>query len=222
MRYYPVNLDIANKRCVIVGGGDVSLRKVESLLSSGAKVTVISPELNDGLKELLKNGEIAHVQRIFQAGDTQGASLVIGATDDERVNESVFREASESGTLVNIVDDPQKCNFTVPSTIIRGDLTITISTGGKSPALAKRIRQELENNFGPEYETFLDLMGAIREQILKRSKDSNTNKEIFERLIYSDILQLIRDGHFEKVEKQVEELVGENIPVKPNKGKTNA
>ena len=142
--YYPVYLSLEGKKCVVVGGGEVAWRKVETLLAAGTKVCLVSPEITPGIDELVKAGKLVHIRREYRTGDLEGAFLVIGATDNEDINRQVACDAEKTGILVNIVDVPKLCNFIVPSKVERGDLIISISTGGTSPALAKKIRKQLE------------------------------------------------------------------------------
>ncbi|MFH1624175.1 MAG: bifunctional precorrin-2 dehydrogenase/sirohydrochlorin ferrochelatase [Pseudomonadota bacterium] len=209
MKYYPINLDITDKRCVVLGGGAVAERKVESLLKCRGAVTVISPVLTPRLKDLLSRGRIQHVGRNYQRGDLDGAFLVFGATNDSAVNAEASEEAHKKGTLVNIVDTPKRCNFIVPSVVDRADLVMTISTSGKSPALAKKIRKELEVTYGEEYSIFLTIMGAVRERLLKTGTDSKSNRRAFYRLIQSSMLDLIRGRKKEGVNTILKDILGE-------------
>lgn len=171
MTYYPVCLDIKNKRCVVVGGGKVAFRKVESLLEAGARVIVISPEIIPALQELVHKesrfveapfvNKITHLPREYKSGDIKkGTFLVIAATDDLQLNAKIADEAKRLNLLINVVDAPKLCNFIVPATLRRGNLTISVSTSGKSPALAKKIKEDLQNIYGAEYE---DLLNSFKE-----------------------------------------------------------
>ena len=133
MRYYPINVNIKGKRCLIVGGGQVAERKVEGLLKAGAKVVVISSRLTPKLKRLSDRGIIMNIARNYRKGDLKGAVLAFGATNDPGINRRILREAREEGVFLNAVDDPQNSDFAVPSLVCRGDLLISISTGGKKP-----------------------------------------------------------------------------------------
>ena len=135
MRYYPVHLDIKNQNCLVVGGGGVGTRKVKTLLECGARVTVVSPDPSQQLAKLASEGSITLTQRIYRSADLDGMFLVIGATDDENLNQQISTDAEKSNILCNIADRPEVCNFILPSIVRRGDLVITISTSGKSPAL---------------------------------------------------------------------------------------
>ncbi|ADJ25768.1 siroheme synthase [Dehalogenimonas lykanthroporepellens BL-DC-9] len=164
--YYPVFLDLTGKKCLVVGGGAVAWRKVESLLGSGAEVTVISPSLIPEINRLAEQSQVTIVNRVYAEGDLLGFFMVIAATDDVMVNGAVFREASKLGMLVNVVDDTANSNFIVPSVLRRGDMAIAVSTSGSSPALARRIKSDLTDIFGEEYADVVSLVGQIREELL--------------------------------------------------------
>ncbi len=148
MRYYPVYLDINGRKCVVVGGGAVGARKVNTLLACGARVTVISPEATAELNDLAEQGGISLIRRPYQSSDLDGAFMVIGATDDEAINHRVHADAEARNLLCNIVDQPRVCNFILPSIVQRGDLVIAVSTSGRSPAFAKKLRKELKSSSG--------------------------------------------------------------------------
>ena len=178
----------------MVGGGEVAERKVCSLLDSQAQVTVISPQLTSVLEALWREGRIDYRSQEFHEGDLKGVFLVIGATDNPEINSHIGIRAKQEGVLVNLVDDAEGSDFIVPSIVVRSDLVISISTGGKSPALAKQIRQELEVRYGREYAVFLDMMGELRKEVIELIPDSSRKEEVFRSLVKSDILQLIARG----------------------------
>jgi precorrin-2 dehydrogenase/sirohydrochlorin ferrochelatase len=209
MRYYPIHLSIKGRNCLVVGGGQVGTRKVNTLLECGAKVTVVSPNPTQQLKELIADGAITLKQRYYQPDDLNGMFLVIGATDDEDLNQQISNDAKGSNTLCNIADRPAACNFILPSVVNRGDLVITISTSGKSPALAKKLRKTLENQFGEEYTNFLSLMGAIRKKLLRKTHEPEAHKVVFNQLIDSQLLQFIRDGKKGEINALLGEVLGE-------------
>lgn len=209
MKSYPICLvNLQDERCLVVGGGAVAERKARSLLQAEARVTVISPILTGGLQQLVEEGRMEWVPRAYQQGDLAEAFLVIGATDDTDTNERVWQEAVERGLLVNIVDDLARCNFIVPSLVRRGDLCLAISTGGKSPALAKRLRERLEAEFGPEYAEFVALLGDLRERVKAKYPETEERKATWYRLVDSDIIELIRQGRDDLVRQRVREIVG--------------
>lgn len=210
MRYYPVQLDIRRRRCLVVGGGGVGTRKVETLLSCGARVEVVSLEATDTLRRLAERGLITLRERAYAASDLRGVLLVIGATDDEELNRRISADAAAAHILCNIADRPEKCNFILPAVVQRGDLVLTVSTSGKSPALAKKLRQELERQFGEEYALLLQLMGAIRRRLLAEAHAPEAHKPIFEKIVNSDILSWIRDGRMEAVNRLLAEVLDES------------
>jgi len=183
MGYYPIFLDLQGKRCVVVGGGEVATRKVQGLLDAGAEVSVVSPTLTETLSMLAEWGIIQHTARAFQASDVDGCALVIGATDHLAVNTAVCEAARRQGIWVNIVDTPDACDFIAPAVVRRGALQIAISTGGKSPTLAKQIRIQLEQLYGQEYAELLTWLGEQRERIRRLAVDAATRKAFHEQLV---------------------------------------
>ena len=168
-RYYPVSLNVHGRKCLVVGGGKVALRKIKSLLEHGAKVEAISPEFCQELKELAKNGKMKDTQRGYAPGDITGVFLVIAATNENDINNSVADEAHRQNILINVVDDPSRSNFILPSYLSRGDITISVSTNSASPALARKIRTKLEQNFGDEYTDLAALIKEIRSEFKDKS-----------------------------------------------------
>ncbi|OQB54709.1 MAG: Siroheme synthase [Deltaproteobacteria bacterium ADurb.Bin151] len=208
MKYYPVFWNIAGKKCVVVGGGDVAARKVTRLLDCNAKVCVVSPGLVPELEELKRNRLIDHVNDAYESKYLNGAVLVIGATDDEKINDAISKDAKEKNLPVNIVDDPQKCDFILPSLIERGDLTIACSTGGQSPALARYLREELELVYGEEYAVLASILGQLRT---KMEKNAGVGKTWFNQLMSAGLLDAIRSRDTRKVKTIVRDITGEEI-----------
>src|SRR5512136_672638 len=217
MRYYPIGLDISGRRCLVIGGGEVGERKAQRLLECGARVSVVGRELTPALAGLAREGRIDHIPGDYDKGLLEGAFLVIGATDDRAINENIFRDARKRGVLANIVDDPEHCDFILPALCRQGDLVITVATGGKSPALAKKLRKELEEHYGPEYETLLKIMGELRGKIIDRGEGSDENRKLFEALVDSDILEPIRKGAWKKAEKIIKDMTGVSIDLRSMK-----
>ena len=213
MRYYPIHLDIKNRNCLIVGGGAVGTRKVTTLLECGARVTVVSPDPTPQLTQLASEGSITLKKRAYRSDDLSGMFLVIGATDDESLNRQISKDAGRAHILCNIADCPEVCNFILPSIVRRGDLVITISTSGKSPALAKHLRQKLETQFGREYADFLLLMGAIREKQLSQAHEPEAHKTLFNQLIDSDLIQLMQAGKTEEINSLLYKILGEGYKI---------
>jgi precorrin-2 dehydrogenase/sirohydrochlorin ferrochelatase len=200
---FPINLNVQGCKCLVIGGGKVAERKVESLLQCEADIYLVSPKVTQNLEKLAGEGAIKLINRAYNTNDLDGCFLVISATNDQQVNHNVANDCLLRNILINVVDDPDKCNFTVPSVLRRGSLCIAVSTDGKSPILAKKIREELEERFGAEYAEFLDLMGEIRDQVMRDIPDEKKRIMIFKCLIDSDILDLIRKGNKDLVSKQV-------------------
>ncbi|MBC2695947.1 MAG: bifunctional precorrin-2 dehydrogenase/sirohydrochlorin ferrochelatase [Desulfobacteraceae bacterium] len=209
MRYYPVNLDIQNRKCLVVGGGSVSNRKVMTLLECGAVVTVVSPDVAEELLELVEKKMIELRRRPYESSDIDGMFLVIGATDNEELNWQINKDAERQNKLCNIADRPEACNFILPSIVNRGNLVIAISTSGKSPAFAKKMRQDLEKEFGEEYDEFLQLMGAIRKKALSEKHEPEAHKHLFEQLINRGLIDMVRNYNEERINSLLLELFGE-------------
>ena len=208
MKYYPVNLNIQRQSCLVVGGGSVGTRKVKMLLDCGAAVTVVSPEVTDMLSVLAEENRISLKQRPYQASDLDGVFLVIGATDNRDMNRTIYDDARKQGKLCNIADQPDLCNFILPSVIERGDLIIAISTSGKSPAYARQLRKQLEAQFGPEHAGFLKLMGIVRKILLKRTRDPETHRQVFNSLIDHGLLECIRNGDKTAIDNMLISVLG--------------
>lgn len=209
MKYYPVNLDIRNRKCLVVGGGAVGTRKVMTLLDCGAKVTVVSTDVAEKLQELSDNDIIKLKKRPFQISDLDEMFLVMGATDNQEINREIYSEAERLGILCNIADRPEDCNFILPAIVNRGDLIIAISTSGKSPAFAKKMRKDLEKEFGTEYAEFLKLMGEIRNKLLSEDHEPEAHKHLFEQLIKRDLVKMIKDRDIAAVNSLLFEILGE-------------
>lgn len=198
---YPILIKLEGKRCLVAGGGEVAYRKVEALLKCGARVTVVSPQLGPGLMQAAQARQIKVLPRAFQPDDLDGVVLAIAATDDPQVNAQVSREAQRRGLLVNVVDDPAACNFIVPSVLRRGDLVIAVSTSGRSPALARNIRQKLEQQFPPEYGAFLDLISQVRQELAARGQ--RAAPEVWQDSLDTELLELVRQGKTEAARERL-------------------
>src|SRR5512145_510206 len=208
LKYYPVFWDINGKKCVVVGGGEVAARKIERLLDCGAKVYVVSPDLHPELDNLKKEKRIEHIDDEYAVEYLYGATLVIGATDNETINAAISSDAKTRGIPVNIVDDPQKCDFILPSLVERGDLTIACGTGGTSPALARMLREELEAVYGEEYATLLNILGQLR---MKMEKNAGVGKVWFDKLLAAGILDAIRRKDDCRVKTIVHDVTGSEV-----------
>jgi len=192
MRYYPIYLDLKGRDVLVVGGGAVAEGKALQLLEAGARVTVVSPQLTEALRAAADRGEITHLGGSFAEGDLNGMFLVIGATDDRKVNEKVARAARERGTLCNVVDQPDLCNFITPALVTRGELQISVSTGGGSPTLTQRVKREVAALIGEEYGVLLELAAEMRAEAKDRIADFERRKEALRAFVESAALDLIR------------------------------
>ena len=208
MRYYPINLDIQGRQCLVVGGGRVGARKVETLCRCGAVVTVVSPEVEPALVQLAADQIVLLKQRPYRSSDVEGMFLVIGATDDETLNRQIHADAERHNLLCNIADRPEICNFILPAIVRRGDFMMAISTAGKSPAFAKHIRKRLETQYGPEYGLLLDLMGAIRARLLADAHEPEVHKPLFEQLIAGDLLALVKENKMTRIDELLQRVLG--------------
>lgn len=195
--YYPVFLNIYQKKCIVIGGGKVALRKVRALLEQGATVQVIAPTLCSKLSSLAKSKTISVLQRNYEPGDLKGACIVIAATTETETNKKVAMEAKRRGILVNVVDDREQSDFIVPSCLRRGDLTIAIATAGKSPALARKIRTRLETDFGKEYASLVNLISEVRSELKRRRVKVNASAWQ-DALDLDQLIKMVRAGQGEK------------------------
>jgi precorrin-2 dehydrogenase/sirohydrochlorin ferrochelatase len=208
MNYYPVNLDLRGRPCLVVGGGRVAGRKVGTLLDCEARVTVVSPRLDPALQVLAREGALAWVARPFCPEDLDGIRLVIAATDQPRVNRAVAEEARRRSIWCNVVDQPAAGTFILPSLVRRGDLMLTVSTAGRSPALARHLRKELEARFGDEYDRLLRLLGALRRRLLAAGHDPETHRAVFQRLVTADLIEAVGRGDWREVRRALRAVLG--------------
>jgi precorrin-2 dehydrogenase/sirohydrochlorin ferrochelatase len=210
-RFYPILIDLSGKRALVVGGGKVAQRKIETLLEHRACVQVVARELTAALEELRSAEKIEFLGEEFSEALLEGTFLVFAATDDASFNRRVSQAAQQRGLLVNAVDQPADCNFIVPSVLSRGDLLVAVSTSGKSPAFARKVRVELERHFGEEYGFFLNLMGNLRKEILCLGLSQEENKRAFEALVYSDLLGAIREKDWDLVAQIIGKVLGRSM-----------
>ncbi|MBC8418890.1 MAG: bifunctional precorrin-2 dehydrogenase/sirohydrochlorin ferrochelatase [Desulfobacterales bacterium] len=211
MSYYPIFLQIEGMRVLVVGGGNVAQRKVETLLESGASIFIVSKELTPELKRLVDNGDVRFLGEEMKDEFFDDAFIVIAATDDKDLNHKVSMSARRRDLLVNAVDQPEDCNFIVPSVVRRGDLLISISTSGKSPALAKKIRELLEAQFGDEYGAFLNLMGGLRKEVLALGLSQKENRQIFQEIIAGGIIEALALNDWEEIELTLTRILPPNV-----------
>lgn len=194
--YYPVFLDLRQRQVLVIGGGEVALRKVGGLLEAEAQVTVVSPHLHPNLVALRSQRRIDHVARPYRLGDLEGYALAFVASDDPSVNALVAREGRERGVWVNAVDDPQHCDFIMPAIIRRGELVVAISTGGSSPAAARKIREELEGFLGGEHVLLLEIASQVRAEL--RERGVSVDAETWNRALDGEFRLLLRNGRREE------------------------
>lgn len=207
---YPVNLKLAGRRCLVVGGGKVAERKAAALIDAGAMVTVLSPEITPTLAAWVMQGRAIYRQKTFESADTAGYMLVMCATDSALVNEQAARAAKESGALVNVADTPALCDFTLPARLQRGSLSIAVSTGGQSPALARELRNTLAQQYGQEYADYLEMVNRLRRE-WQESCDSSAERcrrwadmKGFD----PEVLELLRQGHKKEAEVRFRNDIG--------------
>lgn len=183
MSLYPINLKIENSLCLVVGGGGVALRKSRGLLQAGGTVRVISPEVVPELRQLAEAGEIEWFERPFVEGDLEGVRLVFAATNNRQVQVLVGEESKKHKVLLNSADAPLESDFHVPAHFRRGPMIVTVSTGGGSPALAKKLRLQLEGEIVPEYQAVVELMDLVRQSVMAHNGEQQGNADIFRRLL---------------------------------------
>lgn len=206
--YFTICLDVYKRHCIVIGGGEVASRRATALVSCGAKLTVVSPELNSVLEYLSFQKEIEWTKKEFTSSlITNDTYLVIAATNNRKTNQEISRICKEKKILCNIVDEPSEGNFIVPSSMERGPLSISISTSGISPSLAASIRQELETVYGEEYGTFLELLATLRPIVQEEIQDSSVRQEIFRRMVASRALELIEMGNVYEAQQELKNII---------------
>lgn len=210
---YLINLVLRDKPAVVVGAGSVALRKVRGLLAAGARVTVIAPRSCEAIRALAAAGRVALLNREYQDGDLAGAMLVIAAAGDEAVNRQVSADARSLGILVNVVDRPDSCTFTLPAVVRRGDLSLAVTTEGRCPALARALREELESRYTGEYADLLDVMGRLRECMMVRGWDSPRIQTALSDLYLKGLLRHVASGNRDSLEDFLREHLGEEFPL---------
>lgn len=208
-KYYPMMLDIKNRRCGVIGGGQVAYRKIISLLECGAKVVVISKEIIQDIKILIDDKKVEYLNDNYNFKYISDLYLVFAATSEANVNKEVYKQCSEKNILINVVDEPEICNFIVPSKIQRGDLTIAVSTNGKSPMLAKKIREDLEKIYDDRYKIFLNIMGQIRKKAFVTLKDHKKRSEFYRTIVYSDLIDRLSQENRESIEREIMKILAE-------------
>ncbi len=214
MKPYPVMMNVCDQAVTVVGGGKVALRKVSSLVECGARVTVIAPEVEPELEELSAKGTLEWIGSAFEESfldAPQKPVLVFGTTNRRDVNVLIHKASVERGIPCNIADVPDLCTFTVPAVLRRGDLIVAVSTGGCSPALSRRIREELESMYGPEYAVMTGILGDLRRQIVTEGASSAENREFFFRLVDSELVEALKTGDVSKAVEVLRSVLPDRI-----------
>lgn len=214
MNYYPVFLNLTNKKCIVIGGGAVAERKVKQLLRAGASITVVSPQSTAGIKRLASKKKIVLKPRHYQARDVEKAFLVIAATSDEKVNKTISRESSG---LVNVVDMPEHCTFIMPSVVTRGPLTIAISTSGVSPALSRTIREEIAAFIPEELSLYLSYLKKLRQKVLTflPGSDRRTARKrslLLKKLGSREMLKVVREKGMKAAGSHIDSILKKELP----------
>jgi siroheme synthase-like protein len=209
MGYYPLYLEMNRRCCLVIGGGAVAERKIASLLKAGAEVTVISPDVTETVARWSNDGSIRFHARHYQREDLNGHDLVFVATNDGSVNAQVHQDGKNEGVWVNAADDPEHCDFILPSVLRRGELTVAISSGGNSPALARTIREELESYFTQEYEQLAGLAAEARVELRKRSLSAPF--ETWRRALSGDVRELLMRGEVARAKSRLLEELGVSL-----------
>ena len=209
MGYYPLFLEMKGRPCLVVGGGQVAQRKVEGLLAAEAAVTVVSPDLTAGLATLEKEGRVTHRQREYRRGDLEGFAIVVAATADKTTNARVAQDARTSGVFVNAVDDPASCDFILPSVVRRGEMVLAVSTGGLSPALARRLREELEAYLSDDFAPLVELLAEVRGDL--RARGVSVDAEAWQRAIDGRLRELLGAGRRAEAKSRLLAALGVGI-----------
>ena len=213
MDVYPIFLtDLRSRLCVVIGGDDEAERKVEGLLAANASVTVISETLTDKLADRAGQGHVTWLARACRPGDLQGAWLAIATVRDDALAARLKDEAERLGVLLNVADDVPHSNFVHGAVVRRGPLAVAVSTSGRSPALAARIRRQLEQTFGPEYAGFLELLGELRRPVAEREPDFRARMALWQALLDSEMLDLLRQGRHGQARQVAERLLASGAP----------
>ena len=211
--FYPVFLDLRGRRAVVIGGGAVAEQKVHGLVGAGAHVTVVSTDVTPALGALARRNAIEHKRRPYRRGDLKGAWLAIAATDDRGTNGAVWAEAEQLGVPLNAVDDLEHCSFIAPAVHREGDITVAVSTAGKSPALAVRLRQRIARLVGRAEARLCELLGELRPGLAERVPDTPARTALWYRIVDSDVIDFLRRGDVEGARRRIDELVSRLGPV---------
>jgi precorrin-2 dehydrogenase/sirohydrochlorin ferrochelatase len=207
MGYLPIFIDVSDRTCVVIGGGEIAERKTRSLIEGGANVVVISPKVTAGLAAMNHAGAVRHLARTYRPGDLAGAWLAFDATGDDATTLAIVAEARERGVPINVADEPERCTFIAPSVLRRGGLQLAVSTGGASPALARRIREELEGQFGREYELIVELLARARQWLRMHEPDQAERARRLGMLVHSDLLESLKASDFAAADAIVKRIL---------------
>lgn len=215
MPLFPLFVDLKGKRCVVVGGGEVAARKIETLLEFEPQIVVVSPQVTDRIQDLKWGGRVVVIKKKYSTGDLEGAFMAIAATSDRAVNEQVYTDAAADNIHVNIADDGEKSTFTFPSVINRGEVVIGITTSGRFPALSKHIRESIEKVIPDSYSRMMDTLKACRERVKREISDPGVRREILGRILDEVVFygDAVTD---ERLKQRIEEIFGEYINEKDN------
>lgn len=206
-KYFTICVDIEGKSSIVFGGGDVARRKAASLKDAGAKVIVVSPQLDPVLEYMSFQNEITWIQREYKDGDIDGKDIVVAATNNRVVNQHIGKICKEKSILCNVVDQPDDGSYIVPTILERGPFSIAIGTSGISPTLAASVRQELEMAYGEEYGMFLEILAPLRDMVQDEFKTPQQRQKIFDRMVSSRALSLLRSGMHEQAVKELREII---------------
>jgi siroheme synthase-like protein len=208
--YYPIFLDLTGRRCLVVGGGAVAEGKVRGLLAANAEVTVVAPTLTPALDALVRAGEIRHRHGEYAANDLDGVDLCFVATDDGAINARVAADARDGGVWVNAADDPANCDFVLPAVVRRGNIVLAASTGGSSPALARRLREDLTAFLDEGYGPLGEVLAAVRAEV--RAAGQRIDPEAWQRAIDAKLRTLIAQGRIEDARQRLRKALGVGPP----------
>lgn len=212
---YPIFLELAGAPCVVVGGGPVAQRKAQSLLAAGARVKVVALTASERIESLAAEKKIEWLSELYRPDHLDGARLVFAATDDAQLNARIAADARAREALANVAEPPESGDFMVPATIKRGDIVLAISTGGASPALAKKLRQQLEEVVSEEYGALARLMGELRPLAEQQIKGQNRRQQLYEEIVNSNVLDLLRAGKHEEARRKCERLLAAHAKTSP-------
>jgi precorrin-2 dehydrogenase / sirohydrochlorin ferrochelatase len=213
MKVFPIFLNSLHcKQCIVVGGDHEAEQKAHGLLECDANVTVISASATDALRRWAEEGRLRWIARDYRPGDLRGAFLVIAIRKDQETNRTIFEEAEAGNALVNVMDDVPHCNFVAGSVVRQGPLVVSISTSGAAPALAVRMRQQMEQQFGPEYAAFLEIMHTLRASMAAHYPDFTRRKAVWYELVDSGLLELIRERRLKEAHRLLEKILGFHVP----------